>query len=401
MVMRIRRSGILLLLFCLRLPAPLIPGPNLAKRIESSQIIAVARVVGGTSFASGSEMSSDITLHIERVLKGDLTPGIEISAHLTGRGYFMAPEPKQLAITERLYGIWFLNTDTQSYKVVSRDGSYGELFAAPVILPEDASPENAGSTPGESVANELTAALRSVAQKQASLLNPGAEREGTAEQRKLAGLERSRFHSLAEDLRTLVPSTTRKLYRDFANDSSPALRALGIQGLIEANDPEGVKRADADWDELNTAADVQPIVAALMGYSNDADGSAVSALGSLALRKSGGAPLRENASYALRAIHSSQAVPALAGLLDADEERVRINALAGLCLFVRNAPTVTPQAVVSMAWMQSRQPAPLLNAETQSYCLMGGLPGSTGNLAPYVTFWRAWWNEHRGSIEKN
>jgi hypothetical protein len=395
MVMRIRRFAILLLSFCLRLPAPMIPGPNLAKRIESSEIIAVARMAGGTSFASGSEISSDIILHVERVLKGDLTPGIEISAHLAGRGYFTAPEAKQSSITERLYGIWFLNTDAQSYEVVSRDGHYGELFAAPVILPENASPEKPGNTPAESVLNELTAALRSIADKQPGLLNPRAEREGTAEQRTLAGLERGRFRGLAEDLRTLDPAMTRQAWRDFAHDSSAALRVLGIQGLIEANDPEGIKRADADWDELSAAADVQPIIASLMGYSNDADGSAVSALGSLALRKPGGAPLRENASYALRAIHTRQAVPALAALLDAEEERVRINALAGLCLFVRNAPTVTPQAVVSMAWMQSRQPAPLLNAETQSYCFMGGIPGRTDNLEPYITFWRAWWSEHR------
>jgi hypothetical protein len=285
--------------------------------------------------------------------------------------------------------------------VASRDGSYGELFAAPVILPENAPPGKAGNTPAESVSNELAGALRSIAENEEALLNPRAEREGAMEQRKLAGLERSRFRGLAEDLRTVGPSTTRQVWLDFAHDSSPALRALGIQALIEANDPEGVKRAAADWDELSAAADVQPIIASLMGYSNDADGSAVRALGSLALRKPGGAPLRENASYALRVIHTRQAVPALSALLESDEERVRINALAGLCLFVRNAPTVTPQAVVSMSWMQSRQPAPLLNPETQSYCLMGGLPGRTPNLDPYVTFWRAWWSEHRESIEKD
>jgi hypothetical protein len=60
----------------------MIPGPNLAKRIESSEIVAVARTVSGTSFALGSEISSDIVLRVERVLKGNLTPGIEISAHL-------------------------------------------------------------------------------------------------------------------------------------------------------------------------------------------------------------------------------------------------------------------------------------------------------------------------------
>jgi hypothetical protein len=152
---------------------------------------------------------------------------------------------------------------------------------------------------------------------------------------------------------------------------------------------------------LSQSADIQPIISALMGYSNDTDSDAVRALGSLAVRESAEGQLRENASYALRVIHTKDAAPALAALLETQDERVRINALSGLCLFVRNAPTVTPQAVVSMSWMQSRKPAPLLNSETQSHCFMGGTPGNSGDLGPYVSFWRAWWREHQSEIERN
>ena len=94
-------------------------------------------------------------------------------------------------------------------------------------------------------------------------------------------------------------------------------------------------------------------------------------------------------------------MPAFASLLEVNDERVRINALSGFCLFVRNAPMITPQAVVSMAWMQSRNPAPLLNPETQSHCFLGGTPGNTGDLEPYIVFWRAWWHEHQSEIARN
>ena len=96
---------ILLLAFCVALPAPLVPGPNLAKRVDSSAIIVVAGVVSGTSFASGDRISSDLVLHIDRVLKGDATPGSEIGARLTGRGYFMAANSRQRSVTEPVYGI--------------------------------------------------------------------------------------------------------------------------------------------------------------------------------------------------------------------------------------------------------------------------------------------------------
>ena len=264
--------------------------------------------------------------------------------------------------------------------MVAPNGDYGELSAAPVVLPHDAPPGNAGSTPAASVLNEIVSGLRWMASKQAAI---------------------DQFRSLDEALRTLDASTTRRAFQQFAQDPSPLLRAVGIRGLIEVNDPEGVKLAASRWDELSGSADIQPIIGALMGYSNDADADAVRDMGTLALRDGAGTQMRQNASHALRVIHTKDAVPALVSLLEVNDERVRINALSGLCLFVRNAPTVTPQAVVSMSWMQSRRPAPLLNPETQSYCLLGGTPGNTGDLEPYVNFWRAWWREHQSEFERN
>jgi hypothetical protein len=363
----------------------MIPGPSLAKRIDSSGVIVVARVVSGASFAAGDQISSDLVLHVDRVLKGDATPGSEVGAHLAGRGYFMVPNASKRGVTEPLYGIWFLNPDTGGYSVVSRNGDYGELGMAPVLLPEGVPAATPGATPAESVLKELVSGLQWLASKGPK---PG-------------NLVPGQIRSLDEALRTLDASATHGAFQQFAQNSSPILRALGIHGLIEANDPEGVKLAATHWDELSGSADIQPIIAALMGYSNDEDGEAVRALGSLPLRESAEAQLRQNASYALRAIHTKDAVPALAALLDVEDERVRINALSGLCLFVRNAPTVTPQGVVSMSWMQSREPAPLLNPQTRSHCLMGGTPGNTGDLAPYVSFWRAWWREHQSGIERN
>lgn len=397
--MRALYGGLLAIALCAPSSATLIPPPNLAKRIESAGIVVVARMISGTSFASGSQISSDIVLHIDRVLKGDLTPGSEINAHLEGQGFWVIPNARQSTVSDPVYGIWFLNADAHAYTVASRDGKLGELFLAPVVLPEDAPAANAGDSPATSVRNELVSALRWVAAKQSGHLNPKAEHDGTAEERKTAGLAINRFRALADDLRSMDGSLTHEVYRDFAADQSAPLRALGIQGLIEANDPEGVTRAAANWDELVTSADVNPIIGILMGYSNGSDAGAVRALGSLATRENAEPGLQQNASYALRAIHTREAVPALVALLAVKDERVRINALSGICLFVRNAPTVTPQAVVSMSWMQSRQPAPLLNSETQSYCFMGGVPGRTGDLESYVSYWNSWWSQHQHEIE--
>jgi len=147
------------------------------------------------------------------------------------------------------------------------------------------------------------------------------------------------------------------LYHQFALEKFVALRAVGIAGLIAANDAEGVKRAAADWTDLAASADVGPIIINLMVYANATDTEAVRALGALALRDPAEMGLRENAVYALRSMHSQDALPALVALLDHQEERVRPYALSGLCLFVRNAPVVTPESVRSMSWLQSRKPS--------------------------------------------
>src|SRR5205085_11483812 len=95
-------------------------------------------------------------------------------------------------------------------------------------------------------------------------------------------------------------------------------------------------------------------------------------LGALALRDPAEPGLRESVVYALRAIHTKDTLSTLVTLLDRNEDTVRSDALSGLCLFVRNSPTVTHESVRSMSWPQSRQPAPLLTPETQRYYLPGG-----------------------------
>ena len=382
------------------LPAPLIPGPNLAKRVELAESIVVAKVVSGTTRGFGSQVSSDIVLHVNRVLKGDLIPGTDVAAHLEGRGYFVVPTVKQSTITDQLYGIWFLGSTSRPYTVISRDGTYGEIHFAPVLLPEGAPAGSEGEKTETAVANELAAALLWIAQIYPAQLRPDAQRNRTPEQRTAAGRRLSQFHSLVEDFRTLNSSATHAIYEQFAKEKSIPIRLAGIEGLIRANDPEGVKRAAMDWDDFASAADIQPLISSLMSYSNADDEEAVRALGALSIRDPAEPGLRQSTVYALRAIHSKQALPALIALLDDKEDRVRSYALSGLCLYVRNAPTVTPESVPSMSWLQSRPPTPLLNPETQRYCLLGGMiDRATQDV--YVSFWKSWWNQHQVEIQGN
>jgi hypothetical protein len=366
------RLGCASVLFCLPAAATLIPSPNLAKRVESSDAILVGTLIRGMTTASGERTSSDFVLKVDRVLKGNLIAGDEVASHLEGRAAFIAPAVNTSPIPQRSHGIWFLKGTAPPYTVVSRDGNSGELFWAVVDLPEAATPGAAGKTPADSVASELAAALRWAA-------------TGDATQ----------FRGLAENFATLEAPQTLPAYREFSAADSPRLRALGIQGLIVSNEPDGVIQAAAHWDDLASKADLHPLINALMQYANDTDAAAIHALGVLALRRDAEAALRDNVAYALRAIHNRVALPGLVSLLDDPSDRARSYALSGLCLFVRNAPTVTPQSIPSMSWMQTREPAPFLTPQTEPHCLLGGMVAGADS---HIAFWKSWWAEHAAAI---
>jgi hypothetical protein len=280
------RIGILAWLLCCSLTATIIPLPNLAKRVEAADAIIAGKLIRGTTRAFGTQVSTDMVLRVDRVLKGDLIPGTEIAARLEGRGLWNLPDLKESA-TPSLYGIWLLSAATRPYTVLSRDGRLGEPYLAPAILDEQAPAGKPGETPAASVANALVANLRCVAEVHGSEMT---QRETVASE------YLSRFYSSLGDLYTLDAATTLPISKQFAADENIHLRAAGIQGLISANDPDGVKRAAAGWAELTKTPGAQRIVASLMGYSNAQDPSAVHALGTLAMTDAAPLDLRQNAS---------------------------------------------------------------------------------------------------------
>ena len=227
------------------------------------------------------------------VIKGDSIPGAEVTTHFETPLAKAGSESQEVPL---INGIFFLNPDSRGYAVP-------DLSCAPVNLPPDAPP----GAPG------LTWALGS-----------------------------------------LDPSITQPIYRQFVDQQSPFLREFGVQGMILANDPEGVKSAVG----ITTAS---PLVAdALQGYTNP-DPSGVAALSKIALSDPGAKEpiMQRSALFALTMIHTKDALPALAVLLDSKDQGLQCQAIAGFCQF---AP----------------------NPETGHYCQ--GL-----DLTIDISFWKSWW----------
>lgn len=397
------RSGLVLVGLSLLVSsawAGLLPGPDLRRQIQESDAIVVARILNGTTSVAGDRVSSDIVLRVDRVLKGVLVSGTDINATIEGRGDFVFPQTSVRPAPD-LYGIWFLKSEGGKYTLLPPAPDYGELYRAVVQLPAEAPAGEQGRTPAESVRNELLSALRWLTRAHGDELRPTTQVE-TVGNRRVPHITFSKYGGqaagLTDNLRKLPAEILRSAYLQLADEESPHLRSIAISGLISINDPEGPKRAAAELKALSASAHVNPIVQSLSGYHNANDPDAVRAIARLAETDLPIPLLKENASYALRVLHTKEAVPVLIALLDSDEAPVRANALAGICLFVRNAVTVTPDAVRTMSWMSSREPAPLRTAETDRFCWIGGTPEEAARLTDHVAFWKDWWQNHGATL---
>jgi len=394
------RTAALMLLLCSICPAPLVAPPDLAAAVREADDVVVARIASGRVRASGSEVTNDVTLQVTRVLKGSAVPGARIDCVLQGRGYFLAPTPTA-ADAPPVYGIWFLKKAEGRYAIIPRRPGSGDLPEAVVAIPDEAPPGSTDRDAALTVGNQLVAALRWLAARHGGELKPTvtAQRDGDRWVPSVClGLFASQAYGLAEDLESLPDTTKRGLYRNLAREASPHLRAIGIAGLIAANDPEGPKLASAELSELAVSANVQPIIQNLNFYHNPEDGEAVRAIAALATADLHLPFLEESASYALRALHTRETMPVLVSLLDSTESSVRGNALAGICLFVRSAPVATPDAVKTMSWMSSGPSTPFRTAETDRFCWLGGAPEEAMRLNGHVAFWKSWWAEHGSSV---
>ena len=142
------------------------------------------------------------------------------------------------------------------------------------------------------------------------------------------------------DAETLSP-----VYRELAAGPAGYLRAIGIAGLIAANDPAGPKQAAAEIQTLFHEAYLSPIATSLWRYHNLSDPAAIVAIGRLATESIDldMLELQRSAAPSLYNLHTSQALPALVALLNSSDPEV-----GGLALSAFVCSRVTPHCSTSI-----------------------------------------------------
>lgn len=91
-------------------------------------------------------------------------------------------------------------------------------------------------------------------------------------------------------------------------------------------------------------------------------------------------------------LHTREALPFLAQLLDSKDAKVRESAIQGLSRFVDNLPIPTTQTVANGKALVPQGPTPYRTLETDKYSLSRRwLSQSSLSETDYLQFWKSWW----------
>jgi len=347
----IAACALLYLLGARLLPGAIMGTESLDKLLAASDTIVVGSIVQGT--VSGTAVTGSI--QVERVLKGNWRTGQVIGV----AGTISQPSPTRTVADER--GIFFLaGNGSGPVRLVSVTSGFllDERFLF-LPLPDASSPADppASSSPRERVLLEILAGMEA-----GTLKRPGG------------------FIEPEFEYRAAPTPAARTVFRRWLTSGSQRLVASSLQALLAEGDTTALARVSTDPALRRVAAEAHAFDG-LKGYFKNTDPAAVRALGELAGDNSNSMELRIAAASALARIHTRQALPFLAQLLDSPDVNLRVLGVGGLSMFANHVP------------IGSHEPAagdwPWRTEETIAH---SGMEGSN------VGFWKSWWAANQAAL---
>jgi len=335
---------------------------------------ADAIVVGTIEGVVAPGRTFSLNLRVDRAVKGTIQPAQQVFVELEIDGV------RQMEVGT-VTALWFLTGSPQRWSAlpIVNAGNH-ELQDFYLRLPEKTSVERFGPpetlAPNDRLAAELAAAV-----------------EVSSDPRLIA-----RMASFEE---TMPPSPVLTgILRSYVASPSQDLRAIGISGLLLSDDGasrrDGVLALAADRGMRWSGSAGANALANNLCTSRASDTESVIALGSTILKDSPDGVAR-CAAYALRSVHTREALPYLVALLDHPDFNIRYDAGMGLASFANNLPVHNPKANASMDWLTPLPgKAPYSTAETREHFPL--IPAFKEQEDKYLNFWKVWWTTNGPAI---
>jgi len=129
----------------------------------------------------------------------------------------------------------------------------------------------------------------------------------------------ARPENFLEAVSALDTPAVRAVLRRYLSSSDNGFQAVGLAGLLERNDPDAIVQLAKIWPALGSVPQRSRVLFSLSDSFRDQSAALVRQLAGLVQTSS--AELRTAAIAALAAIHSREALPVLASLLESADQR--------------------------------------------------------------------------------
>jgi hypothetical protein len=342
---------------------------SLVELEQSADLIVVGTASGGVQ--SGSTLS--FSLQVGRVIKGDPTvAGTLIAVDWASPTREGSPDLGSPEVAGN--GLWFLRRSSSGWGLLPA--------VRPVLFSETYIPE----PPGPIAITYVYSPSAAVSDKVASEIGAALEAANGG------GAELAALYYLLDELHSPV---IQRLYKRMSASASPNQKILGLSGLIRGGSAAALTAAFEAASSLNAyPLEAGVLLNAIRNEFRSTDSTSVEVLGHIAASTGSSQPLRESAARALVAIHTKQALPYLAALLDDPDPNLRSEGIGGLGSFANGLPVQTPAGVPSLAYLQRPASAPYMTKATVANFALGPAPADATRLS----FWKAWWLQNRASL---
>ncbi|MGA8581789.1 MAG: HEAT repeat domain-containing protein, partial [Bryobacteraceae bacterium] len=278
--------------------------------------------------------------------------------------------PSTFAVS--LHGIWFLkHTTTSTWDLIPSSGIGGDasslFWPTPAALPAAYAP-----APGASLLDTL-------------MLQAAAGLEAV-------GVMPQDLRGIIETYPPVPPSpAVQAILARWVTLPTPGFREVGVACMLDTGAPGAVAQLVQLGPSIGEPW-ASTITTALEQSYRDSTPSSVTQLAQYASAGTTTAAMRKAAIRALAAIHTKEALPFLATLLNSSDPFEQGQGVYGLGAFANGCTPQTPGNVVSMAYLSLKNPSKFKTTDTIANFALGGNPAAGDPvLAQRLTFWQNWW----------
>jgi len=336
--------------------------------VPNSDAIVTAVILDG----SAAGLNTSVQFRVDRVLKGDVPVGSVLNLIWTKPLSWPPAVPFDLTSKR---GLFFLSRrGTGAWQIVpAQNGNVDFSHTIYLLPPDQARPQEfTASSPDDLAENILWELAWSI-------------------ERGTFGAARTASMDLVSFFRGLPSPGLNQAFVRLSKTASLRLNVVGMRASIASGDPGTLLRLEKDQSPLASHPDWRNVTDELRFRFANTDPSAVAILGRLVRSSATRGDLREASAYALARVHTKEALPYLAELLESSDLDLLTCAVGGMAMFANNIPIGAHHPAAG--------PWPFRTEETMMHSAMS--PGVIASKrAYYVDFWKRWWVENRAAISR-